>query len=201
MNSIAENLTKEKSLWQIYRSSRVIPISRFNFWSTLSVFLLLYADIYFGSRSTHAILSTVRHYAESGLGITISVLGFLIAGYTIFATITDIELSKTMATKIDPKTGLDFFKLNHFNFLRTFIYCFALCMLCFCIVAFGQPNGLIATALNRMQNGTCFKYTLAAMAYCTLFAGYYLLLVQLKTFLFNIYHAVATSIRWSFVKK
>jgi len=33
-------------------------------------------------------------------------------------------------------------------------------------------------------------------AYVLLFTGYYFLIMQLKSFIFNIYHSVMTSLRW-----
>lgn len=189
-------LTREKKLWDIYLASRRIPFSRFNIISTLIVFLLLVMNAVLSTESMIETTKFVRDMAASGFSISLSTLGFLLAGFTIFATVSQPSLSLSMAKIKNETSGLSFLKHNYFVFLRVFFYYIVFCVFSLLVVIFGHSGGLVSTIINLTPNPDCVKFVVVKASYVLLFTGYYFLIMQLKSFIFNIYHSVMTSLRW-----
>jgi len=192
----AKDLMKEKRLWDIYLASRRIPFSRFNTITTLMVFIVLIVNSWLTTQSISDTILVVREFSGTGLATSLSTLGFLLAGFTIFATISQPNLSLRMAEIINPESGLSYLKHNYFVFYRVFIYYLAFSIFCLFIIMFGHKGGLISLLVLYSPYSDCVKYAVIKIAYVLLFTGYYFLIMQLKSFIFNIYHAVMTSLRW-----
>jgi len=191
-----KDLTSEKKLWDIYLASRRIPFSRFNVVSTLVVFVLLMTNAAFSTEALSETTNLVRDMAASGFSISLSTLGFLLAGFTIFATVSQPNLSLSMASITNKDSGLSFLKHNYFVFLRVFIYYIVFCVFSLSIVVFGHAGGLVSTIVSHTPNPDVVKFVVVKATYVVLFTGYYFLIMQLKSFIFNIYHSVMTSLRW-----
>lgn len=191
-----KDLTSEKKLWDIYLASRRIPFSKFNVTSTLVVFVLLIANAAFSKEGLSETTKLVRDMAANGFSISLSTLGFLLAGFTIFATVSQPKLSLSMAAITNNSSGLSFLKHNYFVFLRVFIYYIVFCVFSLSIVVFGHAGGLVSTVVSYTPSPYIVKLVMVKAAYVILFTGYYFLIMQLKSFIFNIYHSVMTSLRW-----
>lgn len=191
-----KELTREKKLWDVYLASRRIPFSRFNVVSTLIVFLLLFLNAAFSKEALTETVELVREMASNGFAISLSTLGFLLAGFTIFATVSQPSLLLSMAGVTNKASGLPHLKHNYFIFLRVFIYYLAFCVFSLSIVVFGHSGGLVSTIVNLSPNPEPLRFLLVKAAYVLLFTGYYFLIMQLKSFIFNIYSSVMTSLRW-----
>lgn len=191
-----KDLTKEKKLWDVYLASRRIPISKFNFLTTCTVFLALVANSWFSNQSIQETILLVRTFSESGLSIALSTLGFLLAGFTIFATVSQPSLSLRMSEIMHPDSGLSYLKHNYFIFLRVFIYYITFTVFCLFIIMFGHKGGLVSLMVSYAPYELHVKFAVVKVSYVLLFTGYYFLIMQLKSFVFNIYHSVMTSLRW-----
>ncbi|MEW8073919.1 MAG: hypothetical protein AB2826_26240 [Candidatus Thiodiazotropha sp.] len=191
-----KNLTSEKKLWDIYIASRRIPFSRFNVITTAIVFLLLTANSWLTTQPISETIEFVRKLSDTGLAVTLSTLGFLLAGFTIFATVSQPSLSLRMAEISHPVSGLSYLKHNYFIFLRVFIYYLLFSLFCLFIIIFCHKGGLIPLLASLSPYPEKAKFALVKISYILLFTGYYFLIMQLKSFIFNIYHAVMTSLRW-----
>lgn len=191
-----KQLTKEKSLWEIYRASRRIPTNKFNAITTLIIFLLIVVEIWFSSRSSFETVELVRRYAEIGLTVSIGALGFLIAGFTIFATVSQPTLFIEMARIRHPDSDLPYLKHNFFLFLRVFVYYLSFSAFCLAVITFGQSNGLAAVLAKQASNTAAVTLALVNSSYLLILTGFWFLIVQLKSFVFNIHHAVMTALRW-----
>ena len=191
-----KDLTKEKSLWDVYIESRKIPSSRFNDLTTLAVATLLILNAYLTKTPIKELLELVRKSSDAGLAISLSTLGFLISGFTIFATISQPALSIKMSEIRHPESNLSTLKHNYFIFLRVFIYYLCFAFFCLLITMLGHQGGLVALAVSYFDCMPLLKPVLVKTSYVILFTGYFYLLIQLKSFIFNIYHAVMTSLRW-----
>lgn len=190
------DLTKEKKLWDIYLASRRIPFSRFNFWTTFLVFAALVLNCVLSDQPLEETLGIVRQASSDGILMSLSTLGFLLAGFTIFATISQPELSLAMAAIIDESTGLSYLKRTYFLFLRVFIYYLVFAIICLFIVMFGHSGGLIDILVSLSPSSEHLRYILINGSYIIVFTGYFFLIIQLKSFVFNIYHSVMTALRW-----
>lgn len=190
------DLTSEKKLWDVYIASRRIPFSRFNTITTALVFLLLVVNSWLTTQSISETIALVRNLSDTGLAVTLSTLGFLLAGFTIFATVSQPSLSLRMAEIQHPVSGLSYLKHNYFVFLRVFIYYLIFSIFCLSIIMFGHKGGLIPLLASYSPYPYNVKFAIVKTSYILLFTGYYFLIMQLKSFIFNIYHAVMTSLRW-----
>lgn len=191
-----DDILREKTLWQIYRKSRVITDSKFNGISALLVIALLSAGIVAANPTTSETLTRMRSLANLGLTSSLGVLGFLIAGFTLFATVCRPKLLVRMATSEHPETGLSWFKYNFFAFMRVFIYYLVFASACLFLILFGEPRSGAGALLNLSPDPSFTKLVVARAAMVMLGGGAYFVLFQLKSFVFNVYHVVATWIRW-----
>ena len=201
MNSdefLPEDLLKEKRLWHIYLASRSIPHSRFNIISTLIVSLCITASACLSPQPVDKTIEIIRYFSSMGLSLSLNILGFLLAGFTIFATVSQPNLLLGMAEMKHPESGLSWLKHNFFIFMRVFIYYLAFAVFCLFIIIFGHPGGLLTllTLVSLSPYNECIKFLVVKLCYIVLFTGYFFLILQLKSFIFNIYHSVMTSLRW-----
>lgn len=191
------DLTKEKRLWDIYILSRRIPCSKFNFLTTLFIVLLLSLKVWIGDVNINTTIETIRKFSEIGLYISLTTIGFLISGFTIFATVSQPLLLVSMAKIQHPDSGLSYLKHNFFIFVRVFIYYITFAFFCIMIIIFGHQKGLLSLLIALSPHPSEIKFIIVNFAYVAIFSGYYFLLMQLKSFVFNIYHSIMTSIRWN----
>lgn len=191
-----KDLTKEKRLWEIYVASRRIRGSKFNNITTTIICGLLSLNAWLTPQPLSQTIEVVREFADSGLSITLSTLGFLLAGFTIFATITQPGLSLSMAEMRHPDSGLSWLKHNYFIFIRVFIYYLTFSVFCLLVLIFGHKGGLVSLLVACSPYSEHVKFAVVKLAYIALFAGSYFLIMQLKSFIFNVYHSVMTSLRW-----
>lgn len=191
-----KDLTKEKRLWDIFVASSRIRSNWFNVVSTALVFLALSTNAWFTPQPIAETLQVVRSFSILALSTTLSTLGFLLAGFTIFATITQPTLSLAMAELKHPESGLSWLKHNYFVFLRVFIYYLVFAVFCLIIQMFGHKGGLIPLVVSYSPYSEHVKFAVVKIGYVIIFTGAYFLIMQLKSFIFNIYHSVMTALRW-----
>lgn len=189
-------LLDEKSLLQIYKKSRRIPFNSFNFWSTTIVVVMVAIQYCLLDISITEKLKVVREFSVMAVGITTTVLGFLLAGFTIFATISQPDMLVAMSQHREQKSGLSFLKYNFFIFMRVFIYYMAYAVFCVCILIFAIKGGVIHYLVKVFPIAHEIIEWLVGFSYVTLYGGMFFLLMQLKSFIYNVYHSVMTAIRW-----
>lgn len=191
-----KDLTKEKRLWDIFVASARIRSNWFNVVSTALVFLALCTNAWFTPQPISETLQVVRSFSTLALSTTLSTLGFLLAGFTIFATITQPTLSLAMAEMKHPESGLSWLQHNYFVFLRVFIYYLVFAVFCLAIQMFAHEGGLIPLVVSYSPYSEHVKFGVVKIGYVSIFTGVYFLIMQLKSFIFNIYHSVMTALRW-----
>lgn len=192
----AKSLTEEKNLWSIYKKARRISFNPFNFWSTAIVVALVIAQYSILDITLDEKLKIVREFSSIAMGVVVSVLGFILAGFTIFATISQPEMFVAMSKHRHEVSGLSYLKNNFFIFMRVFIYYLAYTVFCLMVIVFGVKGGLIHKVVMLSPISCEIREWLVGAAYVFLYAGLFFLLVQLKSFIFNVYHSVMTAIRW-----
>ncbi|WP_125206344.1 hypothetical protein [Capsulimonas corticalis] len=191
------SLTEEKDLWDIWVQIRHIKESKFNVSSTwLIVFLNVLYAVY-TPESTHVLADKVRSWSDLGLNFGASLLGFLIAGFTIFATLVKPELFLQMAQHIDKKTGLSYLKGSFFRFIKIFTVILFFIFTCYLVKAFALPSGLLSIFVNRVliDPGECKRY-LAQIGIVFVSSVFFYMVVLVQSFIFNVYHSIMTSLRW-----
>lgn len=204
--AVIGSLLKEKSLWAIYRSSRAIKFSRRNLWAGLVAALLAFLWS-LNAKSAGAVTDQFHELASLAFNTTIGLLGFLLAGFSFFATVYDKKMFCRMAEITHEESGLSYLKYNFFSFMRMFCeyFVFALVSLLFCEV-FAKESGArlwlsgVADLVRWPEAITVTvspKQIAASLLYGLFFGTAAYLLMQLQSFIFNIYHVSMSSIRWA----
>jgi hypothetical protein len=192
----AKALTEEKNLWAIYAKARRIPFNSFNTWTTISILILVIAQYCTLDSPIEEKLKIVRDFSSTAISIVVSVLGFILAGFTIFATISQPEMLVAMSRHRHETSGLSYLKNNFFIFMRIFIYYLIYTVACLLIIIFGVKGGIIHKIVALSPIAFHIEEWLVGFSYTFLYSGLFFLLMQLKSFIYNVYHSVMTSIRW-----
>lgn len=193
-------LMNEKSLWDIYVQARRIPFNRFNFWATLFVLVAVALQYCMLEITLDEKLKLIREFSTMALGVVVSVLGFILAGFTIFATISQPDMLVAMSKHRHEVSQLSYLKNNFFTFMRVFIYYLLYTVFCLMVIVFAVKGGLVHKLV--MLSPISWKITewLVGAAYVGLYSGMFFLLMQLKSFIYNVYHTVMTAIRWKAIQ-
>lgn len=192
------DLTSEKSLWEVYKLSRRILPSKFQVIFVLISFIALASNSFFLSSDQGVILADLRKWSEMGFSFSITILGFLIAGFTIFATLSKPKMMLAMMDHTNKETGLPTLKYNFFAFMKVFIAYISFLVLYALIVIFGQAGGFISNVVGYLPNGDCVKSIMINILYATVGSSFIYLLLLLKSFVFNIYAIVMNMLRWEY---
>jgi hypothetical protein len=141
----------------------------------------------------------VRGWASVGLGFAATILGFPIAGFTIFSTLTAPELLAQMAVLIEKKSGLTYLKYNFFVFFETFGWYVGFAGLCVIVLVFGAGGGPISLLTHslpaNLENGV--RQIIVRVTVLVVSVWFVQLCLELESFVFNIYHVVMTSVRFA----
>lgn len=192
------DLTSEKSLWDVYKLSRRIVPSRLQVLFVLGSFLALAANSFIFSSNVQVVIDDVRKWSEMGFSFAITILGFLIAGFTIFSTLSKPKMMLAMMDHINKETGLPTLKYNFFAFMKVFIAYIAFLLFYAFILLFGQSGGLLSNIVQYVPNSDCVKSVVVNIAYAITGSSFVYLLLLLKSFVFNIYAIVMNMLRWEY---
>ncbi|MDV6342740.1 hypothetical protein R2103_13270 [Nitrosomonas sp. Is24] len=197
-NFNASDLTSEKSLWQIYKLSRKIQPSKLHVFIIILTMILLGTNAYFLEDDISIILNDTRTWASMGFNFSISTLGFLIAGFTIFATISKPEMMLAMMGHINKETGLPTLKYNFFAFMQVFIVYIVFALIYLLVMILGQKSGFLANIVNFFPYSSLIKLALIKTSYVIIGSSFVYLLLLLKVFVFNVYAIVMNFLRWEY---
>jgi len=192
------DLTSEKSLWDVYKLSRRILPGKFQVFLVLLVMVLLGVNAFLFSPDVTPILNDARSWALMGFNFAITTLGFLIAGFTIFATLSKPKMMLAMMGHVNNETGLPTLKYNFFAFMKVFIAYLFFGMIYLFVVLFGQSNGFLGNFIELFPLGHCLKVVAIKVGYMIIGGSFVYLLLMLKSFVFNIYMIVMNSLRWEY---
>ena len=118
-----DRLISEKSLFAVYRKARKVasaPINARLAWGVFVVMVLaLAANAWFGMPVApyRSLIVGIREVADAGFTFTTAILGFLIAGFAIFASITKPGVFILLAKLDHKKEGVSRLQFIFFNFL------------------------------------------------------------------------------------
>ncbi|MFI3046591.1 hypothetical protein [Pseudomonas coronafaciens] len=196
----SDALLSEKNLFSIYLAARGVRSSRFNLITTVIFFIAAVAQAALSPQTVEAKVEFVRKYADFGFSVALTTMGFLVAGFTIFATLSDSELLIKMGQKLHPDSKVSWLKHNFFLFIRVFIYFIVFIVMCLFIIVFGSKSGVVSYLVMLSDDPAFIREWVASAAQVVLTTGFYFILMQLKSFVFNMHHAVMTSLKWKWDK-
>jgi hypothetical protein len=142
-----------------------------------------------------SIITTIRAIGEVGLTITTQLLGFLIAGFAIFASITKPEILIMLANLPHTKGDITRLQFIFFNFLFVFIH-FILFLAASVFVKTVLPsNGPLSGLLQWFAGAHSIVLSvLAGLLMCVLSAWLVFILMLLKSFIWNMYQSILLAI-------
>jgi hypothetical protein len=196
-DEVIRDLLAERSLSEIYLTSRKIPFSSFN--NGVGLLFGICGAVQSFAMDNEAALKQISSIATLVFNSTISLLGFLLAGFTFFATVADKRLFCQMAIA-KHESGLSYLKYNLFLFMRVFVEFLTVCIFSlFLIIFLGDGTGVRLLLPKLVGSGSMPPLVLNSLT--SVFTGILIgvfayLLMQLKSFIFNICHVVMTSIAW-----
>ena len=194
-------LTEEKSLLQLYKLTYSFPVSRFNVLSTLFIGICCAAYLSWVQPGGTEAGVLLKETLKLGMSLVPSILGFLIAGFTVFVTVTKPGVFSAMAKKEFAESGQSYLKYNLSAFMLAFAHYVAYLAVCVLLIYFGQPNGpltkiaLWTASLTESHASLTYNVLLSACAIAFACWTWYLVML-LKSFIYNVYQVVVTSVRW-----
>jgi hypothetical protein len=197
------DLTREKTLLDLYRLGRKFPHSKFNRRVALLMAALLTLYCYLQWDNTSILVTALRKTADVGLSFSTSILGFLIAGFTVFVTVTRVDIFVAMARVEYEYSGESYLKYNLVQFMLVFSHYIAYLFVCICFVLFAQPHGLVSTVTAQLLAISAYPcistilYKLpVAIALVLLGAWTTYLVLLLKSFIYNTFQVITTTVLW-----
>lgn len=192
-----KRVTQEKSLGEVYWKARRVGSTRRNLGvaAFVSVLfgLLAVVDWHLNLEvlTLAALKTLITQVAEIGFTLTSAILGFLIAGFSIFASITRPEIFVGLAMLDHKDSSLSRLQFIFFNFLLVFIhYLTFLAVSIFLKLGLPLAPALVDVISHQIELSAMFVW-LASVAVATLLFGWLtFLLMLLKSFIWNIYQAV-----------
>ena len=196
-----KDLGKEKSLWPLYRLARHIPRSRSEIVVLVLAGILMLTYVLSTYFQYPDLLNQVRSLVSDGLNFVASVLGFLVAGFTIFVTITKTEVFVAMAKKRHTDfQGLTWFKYSMAVFMYVFAHYFAFIVFAYILKIFipfcGPAHVVRLLLLKHWIHADRLVWGVTGFVLLSLSLWLLHLVLLLKGFIFNIYAVVTTVVRW-----
>jgi hypothetical protein len=189
-------LTKERSLFALYRLSYKFPANYFNQIAVCTVFFLLVFYAGLAWREKVDLLPALRALINVGLQFATSILGFLIAGFTVFVSVTKVDIFLKMAEMPFDDTGESWLKYNLSAFMLAFAHYVAYVFMCLVFVILASQDGLTSLIYRQLAatgNAEDFAFSRRIWTYVCFvgFATWSLYVVLLlKSFVFNIYAVI-----------
>lgn len=200
----SSDLTREKTLLALWRTSLKFRQRNFNYVVTAVVALGLARYCQLDWDQPQTLIAAFRKIQSTGFSFATSILGFLVAGFTVFVTVIRIDMFLTMAKMEKADTGESVLKYNLSAFIVTFVHYTSYIFACLMSELFLQPGGLGTVALaNAKTYPDLAPWVPLAQSLCScaLLIGFgawtaYLVLL-LKSFIYNVYQVTTVSVAYA----
>ena len=198
---IEDELFEEKSLLAVYLKSRSYAANRLDqvirciagtTFAAMAIYLWLSKSDLFGIA-----VKSVSSWTSLGFSYSTQILGFLVAGFTIFSTMTRTEIFIALSHANHDTLGVSQLKFIFLSFLRVFISHIFLIFMCVAITLLKDTSGIYLGSLVDGGLAIFIKKIGVTIFMPTL--GYLIIstLLHLKTFLWNLYQSIVIAIAGS----
>ncbi|MBS0176750.1 MAG: hypothetical protein JSR64_22230 [Nitrospira sp.] len=183
-----EELLKENDLRAVYLCARALPESKLNRRVTYAFVALLALSVCLGNQTASELIALTRALVSTGLTFTISILSFLIAGFTIYLTVTNADMLVALSERRHSGSGLPWIKYIAFHFLRVMAVYIGFLLYCLAVQLFGSPNGAISNLLTVLPSGADqVRWQIAAISFVFTAGVMVNMVMLLQSFVANIY--------------
>jgi hypothetical protein len=187
-----DNITSEKSLYDVYKAVvQPIKLRRLYIGLMAATFIGLIASGYGVGVSAVEIGNRVREWSGLGFNFAATVLGILLAGFTIFSTVSMSDLARPLAERKRKDTGLSYLKYIAGHFMAVFIQ-YAMFIAMHVTISlfgwYGGPTTKLVTWLS-ITTGTNLGLHAAVLMLGIVGTWFAYLIMVLFSFIFNVYHS------------
>lgn len=195
-----DEITQENSFWKLYKVCRKLPTSKENLVVFVFSFVFFYTLNMYSFLNKTELIADIVAISTNLISWSVSLIGFVLSGYAIYATLADKEMQLKMAYVHDKKYKLNFLKSTHCIFMKIVIDMISVVFLVY-ILANEALLEHIAAVIPNLSNG----FSLSTTFFCILLGWIQSLFIfeimLAKSFVYNVYHSVMVSIRWAGVKE
>ncbi|MBE3666723.1 hypothetical protein BOO35_16765 [Vibrio navarrensis] len=185
------DITKENSFWRLYAVCRRLSYTRdikISFWISFFFFSVLNFFSYHENPSD--IILEISSFSSLSISWSITIVGFILTGYAIYATLAQKDMQIAMSRK-KGKHGLSYLKESHCVFMKI------------CI------DMILIVAITFLISTKSFLFFVSFCSYIDWFVYFKVFVISLlhslfilqimlaKSFIYNVYHSVMTAIRWT----
>lgn len=137
----------------------------------------------------------ILSWVNVSLALTLGVLGFLITGFAIFASISNADLFIALASSKYEDLPINKLQFVLFNFLRTFfVYIGLLCFSIFIELGYGPYGPLQLLGYLILDRWPYLAVPFNLIALSTLGFWIVVALIELKSFIWNLYQTVLLTV-------
>lgn len=184
-----ENLFAEKSLWDAYKSAGHFPRKAFDIrlrWTVWLVSPIVILLTFSFALNLGQQVSAISAIASVFASFSATVIGFLVTGLAIFASLSERKIWIELAKTPQKDTKVSSFKYIFFNLLRVFvIFIFSFC---FSIFAYGAGAvGLEIPDLEYCNYIISTATIVNTIAFSLLTFAFVEAISSLKSFIWNLY--------------
>lgn len=191
---VAESITGLSNFIKLYRVVRRIKTSKHILLVFFTVLIVFSTFNFLGKWDFQDLSKTLIDYSNDLITWTISILGFILAGYSIYATLTDKELNLALASVTNTDYGVSYLVFSHAVFIKVIIEITVIGLLAFMVQVI-VDSALIKSLVTEGGNS---KFTILLFIFLlTLIQSLFTyILMSCLVFIYNVYHNIMTSIRW-----
>lgn len=196
-----DRITSEKSLFDVYRKARGVASARSNVDVALVVLVVVLASLVTGACLKfpdipyNSLAIGTEGAIDVGFTFTTAILGFLIAGFAIFASITKPDVFILLAKLDHKRGGISRLQFIFFNFIFSFIHYLLFLGICISIkVMFYDGSPFVELSNYFLEINSKALILGIALIFSVLIGWLIFLLMLLKSFIWNMYQAVLVTI-------
>ncbi|AVI65118.1 hypothetical protein CKQ84_04045 [Shewanella sp. WE21] len=189
-----EEITSLNSFVKLYRKTREIKTSKLLIKAFFIVLVLITTVNFDSNTEANAVASKIVEYSENLINWGISILGFILAGYSIYATLTDKKLNIALAMIRHPSYEMSYLMYIHLVFIKVIIEITIICVIIF-FTKITLDSTSIQIFIKNYDSTTYLVYLLIFML-SIIQSLLNLILMSCLVFIYNVYHSIMTSIRW-----
>jgi hypothetical protein len=149
--------------------------------------------------STHHVIQLTRELVNAWLGVATTVLGFLIAAYAIVISVLKPGMLLQMARmkKFRTRTkDVSFLKYNLLAFIGSLIDYFVIILVCWGTILAVGLDGVLNRLVKFYPYPEQMRYVFAVSLFEIVAGGAFILIWDLKLYIFNLYRLTLDSVRW-----
>ena len=130
-----------------------------------------------------------------GFNYSITILGFLVAGFTIFATMTKVEIFIALTLTSHKAENVSHIKFIFYSFLRVFINHIMLLFACVSTTMLKDSSSIYLSALS-IDSDVSIRIKKIGVILVFPIIGFLVInaILQLKTFVWNLYQSIIVAI-------